>query len=323
MRRIHIVLLTAVLSSVGAACVQAKRPVLTPSAPDPGATLWVEPAGLASQDLLYGPWGRDHAPDPNAVYTLVEMKHSGVNLGMTVRDPEGREWSVKQPYPGGLDDEGPVEVVVSRLLSAIGYHQPPVYYLPAFTLRDDWGTHTEIGGRFRPKIKALNDEGSWAWEANPFVGTRPYRGLLAVLMMFNSTDLKNSNNTLYERRRGDAVERWYVVRDLGSALGDTQRVTPRKGHIESFERQGYIRGVAGEYVDFDYDGWYRKLVDHHVTPADVAWVSNLLAGLRDRQWQDAFRAGGFEPAVADRFIAKLHEKVRQGQSLGRRAAVDY
>ena len=319
MRRIPVVLLATVLASVGASCAQAKRPVLTPSAPDPGATLWVQPARLASQDLLYGPWGREQAPDPNAVYTLVETKHSGVNLGLTVRDREGREWSVKQPYPGGLDDEGPVEVVVSRLLSAIGYHQPPVYYLAGFTLKDDWGTHTEIGGRFRPKLKSLDDEGTWRWDDNPFLGSRPYRGLLAVLMMFNSTDLKNSNNTLYERQRGDQVERWYVVRDLGSALGDSQRVTPRKGHIESFERQGFIRGVTDGYVDFDYDGWYRKLVEHQITTADVAWASDLLAGLSDRQWRDAFRAGGFEPALAERFIAKLREKVRQGQSLGRQA----
>lgn len=33
--------------------------------------------------------------------------------GMTVIDAEGREWTVKQPYPSRLDDEGPVEVVLS------------------------------------------------------------------------------------------------------------------------------------------------------------------------------------------------------------------
>lgn len=136
----------------------------------------------------------------------MERKHTGVNLGLTVLDPQAREWSVKQPYPGGLDDEGPVEVVVSRLLSAIGYHQPPVYYLPAFTLKDDWGTHTEPGGRFRLKHDTLKDAGPWRWEENPFIGSRSYQGLLVLLMMFNSTDLKNSNNTPYERRSGDRIE---------------------------------------------------------------------------------------------------------------------
>jgi len=58
---------------------------------------------------------------------------------MTVRDPEGREWSVKQIPPGALDVEAKVEVTLSRLLSAIGYYQPADYFLPEFRLRDPWG----------------------------------------------------------------------------------------------------------------------------------------------------------------------------------------
>ena len=128
-----------------------KVPVATNAPVPAGASLWVEPTDLAERDLLYGPWGSDNAPDPKGVYTLVARKHAGVNLGLTVKDAKGREWSVKQPYPGGLDPEGPTEVVVSRLLSAIGYHQPPVYFLPAFTLKDDFGKKIEMGGRFRLK----------------------------------------------------------------------------------------------------------------------------------------------------------------------------
>ena len=186
------------------ACAGVKRPAERPSPPIPGATLWEAPNDLSSRDLVHGPWGRERAPDPRATYTLVEMKHSGVNRGMTVVDPQGREWSVKQPYPGGLDDEAPVEVALSRLLSAVGYHQPPVYYLPTFQLKDDWGTHVATGGRFRLKEQSLKDEGAWRWEENPFVGTRPYQGLIVILMMFNSTDLKNSNNTLVRIPEGGA-----------------------------------------------------------------------------------------------------------------------
>jgi hypothetical protein len=319
MRRVPMAVVVMALVIAGASCVSAKRPALEPSAPVPGATLWQRPTDLDTRDLFYGPWGREHAPDPGDTYRFVELKRSGVNLGLTVVDSEGREWSVKQPYPGGVDEEGPVEVVVSRLLSAVGYHQPPVYYLPSFTLEDDWGARPEVGGRFRPKLEALDSKGEWRWEENPFIGTRPYQGLLVLLMMFNSTDLKNSNNTLYARRLGDRVERWFVVRDLGSALGDTQRITPRKGHLASFERHAFIRGVSNGYVDFAYDGWYRAFVRDRITPADVVWASSLLAQLSDRQWRDAFRAGGFEPAVADGFIAKLREKIREGQSLERLA----
>ena len=192
---------------------------------------------------------------------------------MTVTDPEGREWSVKQPYPGNLDSEGPVEVALSRILSAVGYHQPPVYYVPAFTLKDEFGTRTEAGGRFRLKHEALKEADSWKWEENPFIGSRPYQGLIVMLMMFNSTDLKSSNNSLYERTRGGVTERWYAVRDLGAALGDTNQLAPRKNHPESFERQPFILGVNERWVEFAYDGWYRNLVRDRITPADVAWAT--------------------------------------------------
>ena len=74
---------------------------------------------------------------------------------MTVRDAKGVHWSVKQ------GEEGPVEVTVSRILSAVGYHQPPVYFLGSFTLQDERGTHVAGGRRFRPHEKTLKDLGEW------------------------------------------------------------------------------------------------------------------------------------------------------------------
>ena len=305
----------ALIAIAAASCAGVGQPQVQNSPAPPGASMWVEPTDLASRDLYYGPWGKELAPDPNDTYKLVELKHSGVNLGMTVKDSKGREWSVKQPYPGGLDSEAPVEVAVSRLLSGIGYRQPPVYFLPAFTLKDDFGRKVTVGGRFRPKLQELKEVSAWDWASNPFVGTKEYQGLIVALMMFNSTDLKNSNNSLYERRDGDYVEQWYVARDVGSALGDWQRMAPRKNHIESFEQMPFILGVNNGYVEFAYRGWYQNLVRDRIKPEDVAWISNLLGRLSEKQMQDAFRAAYFEPETANRFIAKLREKIQQGRSL--------
>jgi len=291
----------------------------TPAIPA-GVTLWEEPADLASRDLFYGPWGQEHAPDPNGVYRLVERKHAGINLGLTVRDARGREWSVKQPFPGGLDPEGPVEVALSRLLTGIGYHQPPVYFLRAFRLQDDFGTRIEPGGRFRLKDKSMKETGNWKWEDNPFIGSRPYQGLIVLLMMFNSTDLKARNNSIYEHRNGDLIEQWYLPRDLGAALGDLNPVAPRKSHPAAFEQTPFILGVNGGHVQFAYSGWYKNLVRDRISTEDVVWASELLGRLSDQQFADAFRAGGYEPAVADRFIAKLHEKIEQGKTLNLRVA---
>jgi hypothetical protein len=306
----------AFIATACAACAGVGQPQVQNAPPPAGASMWVEPKDLATRDLFYGPWGAEHAPDPKDVYELVELKHSGVNLGMTVKDSKGREWSVKQPYPGNLDSEAPVEVVVSRLLSAVGYRQPPVYYLPAFTLEDDFGRKVSVGGRFRPKLDKLKEVGAWDWADNPFVGTKEYQGLIVALTMFNSTDLKNSNNSLYEYKDGDYVEQWYVARDVGSALGDTQAMAPRKNHIESFEQMPYILGVNDRgFVEFAYKGWYKNLTRDRIKPEYVAWISNLFAQLSDKQMQDAFRAAYYDPDVAARFITRLREKIQQGRAL--------
>lgn len=312
--RFAVIALAAAVTA--SACAGLKAPVAQAAPPPPGVSLWVAPVDLASEDLYYGPWGREHAPDPKATYKLKEYKHTGVNLGMSVEDTEGREWSVKQPFPGGVDAEGPVEVTVSRLLSGVGYHQPPVYFLPSFKLKDDWGTHVVAGGRFRLKNKTLKDLGPWKWEDNPFVATREYQGLIVLLTMLNSTDLKNQNNTVYEHRNGDLKEQWYVTRDLGAALGDLHPLAPRKSNPDAFERVPFTTGVSNGHVEFAYNGWYKNLLRDRITPSEVVWACDLLGQLSDQQWNDAFRAGGYDPATAQRFIKKMKDKIEEGRSLG-------
>ena len=47
----------------------------------------------------------------------------------------------------------------------------------------------------------------------------------------------------------------------------------------------------------------------------VRWASDLLGGLTDRPWEEAFRSGGYDPAVAARFIRRLHQKIADGEQL--------
>jgi hypothetical protein len=164
----------------------------------------------------------------------------------------------------------------------------------------------------------LAKRGDWSWQQNPFVGTRPYQGLLVILLMFDSSDLKNVNNTLYEMRMSDDERRtWFVVRDLGTALGETGRLKPKRGDPELFERTPFITGVENGFVQFNYHGWHQELLRNRITPQEVHWASDLLASLSSQQWSDAFRAGGYEPAVADRFIRRILAKVAEGERVGR------
>jgi len=285
----------------------------------PISALWEAPTDLSTRDLFYGPWGAKRAPEPHATYTFLRPKTGGVNRGVIVRDPQGRVWHVKQQTDSSRGSEGPVEVALSRVLSAVGYHQPPVYFLPSFTMVDDHGKHLESGGRFRLDESTLQDRGEWDLANNPFVGTQPYQGLMVILFLFNSWDLKSSNNTVYEVRRPDRTEQWYVVRDLGGALGGTGRFFVKRNNIDKFEQQTWIRGVSGDTVEFDYGGKKRGLA-HGITIANVGWTCELLSRLSDRQWQDAFRAGGYPPDLANRFIKKLRANVNEGLQIANRGA---
>jgi hypothetical protein len=305
--RVWLVAIAAGLS----ACAPVIRPTMTPSAAASHmAEFWEEPTDLETRDLVHGLWGVERAPDPTVTYTFLRKKRQGNNPGVTVTDPAGREWHVKQ------GTEAQPEVVLSHVLWALGYHQPPVYYLPSFTVTDSSGTHTERGGRFRLSDASLKNRGQWSWQQNPFVGTTPYQGLLVILVTFNSADLKNENNTVYEvKNPHHDAERWYAVRDLGSSLGATGRFNPKENDPNLFERHGFITGVTDGYVAFDYGAINKALVQHRITPGDVQWAMGLLARLTDRQWADAFRGAGYQPAVGDRFIGRLRQKIAEAQRL--------
>jgi len=292
----------------------AERPVTIPaSAMIPlSAELWSEPADLERRDLSIGPWGAERAPDPRDLFQFVRPKRHGSSPGVVVRDGRGRTWHVKQGR------EAQPEVVVSRVLSAVGYHQPPVYFVPSFTMADAQGEHDTPGGRFRLSDPSIADLGEWQWGSNPFTGSTPYRGLLVMLVLLNSADLKNSNNSLYAVAAPDgSLRRWFVVRDLGTSLGATGRFDPTPNDVSVFERRRFITGVRGGYVEFgDYHAVHSDLIAGRIRPDDVRWACGLLGRLSERQWHDAFRGAGYEPATAARFVRRIVEKIDEGRALG-------
>lgn len=295
------------------ACAGSTRPIREVASPPPQeqmVQLWVDP-GPMPRDLVWGVGGKEHAPAPDAVYQFKAKDESGFSASYDVVDPDGREWSVK------IGPEAQTEVVVSRLLWALGYHQPPVYYLPSWTL-EGGGTdkHQESQGRFRPKLPELQREKDyWKWADNPFSGTRELKGLLVVMLMFNSTDLKDDNNSIYSLAEPwDGAPRWFVVRDIGAALGETGKLFPRRNWLEGFEKQGFITKIDGQSVEFDYDGRHQQLLSM-ITPADVQWAATRMQGLSDAQWHQAFSAAGYSEPFANRFIARLRLKIDDGLAL--------
>jgi hypothetical protein len=167
MSRMLMLTVAPLLAMYGPTCVP--RAVL-PTVPPEQARLeelWQRSTDLPAQDLLYGPWGPERAPDPEATYTFIDTKRGGVNPGMTVRDAGGRRW----------------------------------------------------------------------------------------------------------------------------------------------------KGVEDGFVRFEYHGWHQELIDRRIRPADVRWACELLAGLTLAQWREALQAGGYGPALTDRYIDRLQTKIRQGMTL--------
>jgi hypothetical protein len=288
--------------------------VTPPAEPLPAsrtAELWVDP-GSEPRDLFWGVGGQRLAPDRTAAYKLEAKDETGFSVSFDVVDPNGVEWSAK------IGPEAQTEVVVSRILWGLGYHQPPIYYLSSWKLEGDGGDpRTESEARFRPKLPHLRRlENDWSWADNPFSGTRQFKGLLVILLMLNSTDLKDSNNSIYEMDQPwDGSMRWFVVRDVGAALGETGRLYPRRNWIDGFEKAGFIKGFDEQgRIEFDYDGRHGELLSM-ISAADVQWAARQMQRLTDTQWRDAFRAANYADPIADRYIRRIKQKMADGLAL--------
>ena len=304
--------LAAGVALSGCAVPQAP-PRAVPPTPLEMAQFWVEPADLAERDLFAGPWGLEHAPDPAATYLFDEKKKqgffSGFSPGYTVKGPGGVEWSAKQ------GPEAQAEVTASRLVWALGFHQPPVYFLEEWTLSGGPNPGKQTRARFRPDIKELDNVGEWGWQSNPFRATEAHRGLMVMMIMLNNSDLKPAQNIIYDLKRPrEGAQRWYVVRDLGHSFGETGKFRADRNDVVEFETEAFTKGVSNGKVKFNWSGFHKELVTQ-LTPADVHWTCERLGRLSDRQWTDAFRAGGYDPELAARYIRRFKQKIAEGLAL--------
>lgn len=305
------VAILSVLIGIGAGCDRPVRSTLQ-GPPDPTllAELWIKPE--PNRDLFWGVGGKRLAPDSTARYTVIEIKRGGFSRGYDVVGPDDREWSVKFP------PEAPTEVVASRIFWGVGYHQPPIYYLANWHAEKATSPNPQLPARFRekePDLHGLDDDGTWSYYENPFVGTRELSGMLVLHAMLGNSDLKDDQNRVYELDEPfEGAKQWYVARDLGQTFGRTGTLDAPRGDVVVFEQTPFIKGVANGRVTFEYSGRHKGLFAN-ISPADVRWICTRLDALTDRQLQDAFRAGGYDVPTSVRFIRRLKQKIAEGLAL--------
>ncbi len=281
-----------------------------PVSPAQMAELWMDP-GPEPRELFWGVGGEKYAPPANVLYKVKAKDDAGFSVSFDVTSPDGTEWSAK------IGPEAQTEVVMSRILWGLGYHQPPIYYLPSWKAEAPNGEmRRESEARFRPKIPNLHRQTDyWFWADNPFSGTPEMKGLFTVMLMMNSTDLKDDNNSIYTLMEPwENATRWFLVRDIGAALGDTGKLFPRRNWLQGFEQNAFITSIDEGGIELDYKGRHKELLSM-ITPADVQWASQHLAHLTDTQWRDAFRAANYADPITDRYLTRIKEKIADGLAL--------
>ena len=283
------------------------------------ALIWRDPGPAARLDLSAGPGGVDGAPaEP---FTFIEEHTSGSQPCVGVRDARGHVWRVK------WGSEVNTEAFCTRLAWAAGYFVETTYFVreghidgaDAGSLqraKDCIDAHCRFeNARFELDEKDVVkhfDAHSWAWNDNPFVGSRELNGLKILMMLLSNWDNKDvrdvargSNTAIFEYRTAKGGrEARYLIIDWGAALGAWGGNVIQRGrwNPEAFAGQNdqLITAVDGENVSWGYAGQRTADAVEHITTADVKWIHQYLSAISNEQLAAALRAsGGSDQEVAD------------------------
>jgi hypothetical protein len=295
-----------------------------------GAVLWRDPGPVERLDLAAGPGGPERAPRPPFKFIAEDLSASSPKV--EVDDAAGVRWRIK------WGQEVHSETFASRLAWAAGYFVEPTYFVKggridgaqdlrraaeyvaadgtfadaSFERRDS--DHTRLGG-----------EQSWAWNDNPFVGTRELNGLKVVMMLVSNWDSKDirdagrdSNTGIFVVPSGGRVEYHYAVTDWGGTMGTWGGVLTRtKWDCEGFTSQTprFVTGAPGGLVEFGYSGEHTDDIRGGVRAEDARWIMQYLGRLSDDQLRAGLEASGAAPEDAECFLSALRARLGQLRSV--------
>jgi len=300
--------------------------------------IWRDPGPAAALDLRYGPGGPDHAPI--APFRFLEEPVTGSQPCLSVRDSRGRRWRIKWGH------EARVETFAVRFAWACGYFAEITHFVPSGLIHDvpalgrarscvEAEDGRFIDARFEaddPEVAKFFEEHSWAWDSNPFVGTRELTGLKLVMMLLSNWDSKDrrdvalgSNTAIFVSR----VHKWprshreaqYLLTDWGGAMGrwGSNIVTRGRWDVDGFEAQTpqFVTGLKDGRVLFGYTGQRTADIAGDIPVDHVRWFHSYASRLSERQLVDGLLASGATDDEAARFARALLDRIKQ---LGR--AVD-
>lgn len=296
--------------------------------------IWRDPGDVPALDMTAGPGGPDGAPAPP--FRFVEEHSNGSQPCVSVTDARGRLWRVK------WGDEVRSENVAVRLAWACGYFAETTYFVAEGRIEGADGLQRAracIGddcrfaeARFELEDRAVRkmfEEHSWAWNDNPFVGTRELHGLKVLVMLLSNWDTKDrrdvargSNTAIFEHR----ISRWrhearYLITDWGGSMGrwGGNIVTRGRWDPAGFEAQTpqFVTGLDGETVSFGYAGQRTADVSSGIRVNDVSWLYGYLGRITDRQLREMLAASGANEEEVSAFARAMRDRIGQlGRACG-------
>jgi hypothetical protein len=290
--------------------------------------IWRDPGIPTVSDLKFGPGGAVTAPRPP--FTFVQEHLAGSQPCVAVRDANQRLWRVKWGH------EVRPESFAVRLAHACGYFAEVTHYVSEGSIdgatsltraRSCIGDDCRfVDARFEledPEVRMLFGEHSWAWDDNPFVGSRQLSGLKLVVMLLSNWDTKDrrdvargSNTAIFEHRiRPFGREARYLITDWGGAMGKwgTNVVSRGRWDPDGFEAQTakFVTGVKDGIVQFGYVGQRTADVAYDIPVDDVRWFYTYAARLDEPLLREGLLASGATEEEATRFARALVERIRQ------------
>lgn len=287
--------------------------------------LWENRGNISSLNLFWGIGGPNLAPKPPFTFDKEDM--TGTNPKIKVVDANGVKWNVK------FDEEVHSEVAASRIVWACGYLVEESYFVPSgrvkgvqeltraskFVRAD--GSFAD--GMFEKRPDTITRrQAPWAWDANPFVGTKELSGLAILNTMLNNWDAKTENNNvlaMYDED-GATVREWHLVTDWGGTfgkMGGNLSFSKTKWNVDDFRRQGFIDGASGGSLKLHYSGKMRSSLKS-VPLEHARWFAGIVGQLTDNQLRAAFKAAGASEAEVTGFAARLREKINELKAAVRR-----
>jgi hypothetical protein len=292
--------------------------------------IWRNPGDVAKLDFIGGSGGRRKAPKPP--FAFIEEILSGSNPKVRVVDATGVEWSVK------FGPEVHAEIFATRLAWAAGYFVEPLYFVASGVI-DDLGPlkrakdHIKPDGSFsnarferqlEKGIKSLEDEESWGWLENPFVGSKELNGLKAMMMLVSNWDNKDvrdtkrgSNTAIFKYRRSSSTENRYLVNDWGGAMGKWGGYLKRgKWDCKGYAKQtpDFVKGVRGDFFVWGYTGQHTRDFADDISISDMRWLMQFLGRITDEQLREGLQASGANPDEVDCFAQAVRERINQIKS---------